>query len=94
MPSSIPLHGVIPITPTPFTENDLDLTGQRRVLDCMIDQRADGICPGKPIPSSLRSPMWSATSCSICAWAVPSAGCREALTVSEWYSKIFHVAVS
>jgi dihydrodipicolinate synthase/N-acetylneuraminate lyase len=37
--------GVFPIAPTPFTENgDLDLEGQRRVLDCMIDQGVDGIC--------------------------------------------------
>jgi dihydrodipicolinate synthase/N-acetylneuraminate lyase len=37
--------GVLPIAPTPFTENgDLDLDGMRRVLDCMIDQGVDGIC--------------------------------------------------
>ena len=37
--------GVFPIAPTPFTESgDLDLPGQRRVLDCMMDQRVDGIC--------------------------------------------------
>jgi len=37
--------GVFPIAPTPFTETgDLDLDGQRRVLDCMVDQRVDGIC--------------------------------------------------
>lgn len=37
--------GVFPIAPTPFTNmGDLDLAGQRRVLDCMIDQRVDGIC--------------------------------------------------
>jgi dihydrodipicolinate synthase/N-acetylneuraminate lyase len=37
--------GVFPIAPTPFTESgDLDLDGQRRVLDCMIDQGVDGIC--------------------------------------------------
>ena len=40
-----PLSGVFPIAPTPFTANgDLDLDGQRRVLDCMIDQGVDGIC--------------------------------------------------
>ena len=39
------LAGVVPIAPTPFTQaGDLDLAGQRRVLDCMIDQRVDGIC--------------------------------------------------
>jgi dihydrodipicolinate synthase/N-acetylneuraminate lyase len=37
--------GVFPIAPTPFTERfDLDLEGQRRVLDCMIDQGVDAIC--------------------------------------------------
>jgi dihydrodipicolinate synthase/N-acetylneuraminate lyase len=36
---------VYPIAPTPFTERfDLDLDGQRRVLDCMVDQGVDGIC--------------------------------------------------
>src|SRR5256885_10238905 len=39
------LAGVFPIAPTPFTDTgDLDLGGQRRVLDCMIDQGVDGIC--------------------------------------------------
>jgi len=38
-------RGVFPIAPTPFQDNgDLDLDGQRRVLDCMIDQGVDGIC--------------------------------------------------
>jgi 2-keto-3-deoxy-L-arabinonate dehydratase len=42
---SEPLSGVVPIAPTPFTgSGELDLDGQRRVLDCMIDQRVDGIC--------------------------------------------------
>jgi 4-hydroxy-tetrahydrodipicolinate synthase len=40
-----PFAGVFPIAPTPFTDaGDLDLEGQRRVLDCMIDQGVDGIC--------------------------------------------------
>jgi 2-keto-3-deoxy-L-arabinonate dehydratase len=40
-----PLAGVLPIAPTPFRDNgDLDLDGQRRVLDCMIDQGVDAIC--------------------------------------------------
>ena len=40
-----PLSGVFPIAPTPFTpDGELDLDGQRRVLDCMIDQGVDGIC--------------------------------------------------
>jgi dihydrodipicolinate synthase/N-acetylneuraminate lyase len=37
--------GVFPIAPTPFFESgDIDIEGQRRVLDCMIDQGVDGIC--------------------------------------------------
>ncbi len=37
--------GVYPIAPTPFTPSgEIDLDGQRRVLDCMIDQGVDGIC--------------------------------------------------
>jgi len=43
--SSEPFTGVYPIAPTPFTNDGaLDLDGQRRVLDCMIDQGVDGIC--------------------------------------------------
>lgn len=43
--ASEPYQGVFPIAPTPFTETgDLDLDGQRRVLDCMVDQGVDGIC--------------------------------------------------
>ena len=39
------LTGVFPIAPTPFTPSgDVDLDGQRRVLDCMVDQGVDGIC--------------------------------------------------
>ncbi|MDE0054958.1 MAG: dihydrodipicolinate synthase family protein [Gammaproteobacteria bacterium] len=37
--------GVFPIAPTPFdARGNLDLEGQKRVLDCMIDQGVDGIC--------------------------------------------------
>ena len=37
--------GLFPVAPTPFKENgDIDVEGQRRVLDCMIDQGVDGIC--------------------------------------------------
>jgi 2-keto-3-deoxy-L-arabinonate dehydratase len=40
-----PFAGVFPIAPTPFTESgDLDIVGQRRVLDCMVEQGVDGIC--------------------------------------------------
>src|SRR5260370_36427629 len=39
------LRVVVPIAPTPFTPTgELDLEGQRRVLDCMVDQGVDGIC--------------------------------------------------
>ncbi len=42
---SQPYAGVFPIAPTPFTESgEVDIDGQRRVLDCMIDQGVDGIC--------------------------------------------------
>jgi dihydrodipicolinate synthase/N-acetylneuraminate lyase len=44
-PPSKPFAGVFPIAPTPFTEaGEIDVEGQRRVLDCMVDQGADGIC--------------------------------------------------
>lgn len=37
--------GVFPIAPTPFAAGgELDLDGQKRVLDCMVDQGVDGIC--------------------------------------------------
>jgi dihydrodipicolinate synthase/N-acetylneuraminate lyase len=43
--SRSPLRGVLPIAPTPFTDRgDVDYDGQRRVLDCMIDQGVDAIC--------------------------------------------------
>jgi 2-keto-3-deoxy-L-arabinonate dehydratase len=42
---SRPFAGVFPVAPTPFLDNgDLDREGQRRVLDCMVDQGVDGIC--------------------------------------------------
>lgn len=38
-------HGIFPVAPTPFHDNgDIDTEGMKRVLDCMIDQGADGIC--------------------------------------------------
>jgi 4-hydroxy-tetrahydrodipicolinate synthase len=38
-------RGVFPVAPTIFTENgELDLAGQRRCLDFMIDAGSDGIC--------------------------------------------------
>jgi 4-hydroxy-tetrahydrodipicolinate synthase len=45
MSASRPYKGVWPVAPTVFHDNgDLDLDGQRRVMDCMIDQGVDGIC--------------------------------------------------
>lgn len=42
---SRPFSGLFPVAPTPFTETgELDLDGQKRVIDCMVDQRVDGIC--------------------------------------------------
>jgi 4-hydroxy-tetrahydrodipicolinate synthase len=42
---SKPFTGIFPIAPTPFTESgELDIEGQRRVLDCMVAQGVDGIC--------------------------------------------------
>jgi dihydrodipicolinate synthase/N-acetylneuraminate lyase len=43
--SQAPLAGVLPIAPTAFeADGDLDLDGNKRVLDCMVDQGVDGIC--------------------------------------------------
>lgn len=40
-----PYRGLFPVAPTPFKPNgEIDIEGQRRVLDCMIDQGVDGIC--------------------------------------------------
>jgi len=40
-----PCAGIFPIAPTPFTDSgEVDIEGQRRVVDCMIDQGVDGIC--------------------------------------------------
>lgn len=37
--------GIWPVAPTPFhADGTLDLEGMKRVLDCLIDQGADGIC--------------------------------------------------
>ena len=38
-------NGVWPVAPTPFHDNgEVDYEGMKRVLDCMIDQKVDGIC--------------------------------------------------
>ena len=37
--------GIWPVAPTPFHDDgSIDTEGMRRVLDCLIDQGADGIC--------------------------------------------------
>ena len=43
---SNPLYrGIWPVVPTPFNEDgSIDYEGQKRVLDCMIDQGSDGLC--------------------------------------------------
>ncbi len=43
--NKLEFSGCWPVAPTPFKENEeLDLDGMKRVLDCMIDQNVDGIC--------------------------------------------------
>lgn len=40
-----PLTGILPVAPTPFTEDGaVDYDGMRRVIDCLIDQGVDAIC--------------------------------------------------
>lgn len=42
---SFAYKGIWPVAPTPFNpDGTLDLEGMKRVLDCIIDQGADGIC--------------------------------------------------
>ena len=37
--------GIWPVAPTPFHDDGtVDIEGMKRVLDCLIDQGADGIC--------------------------------------------------
>jgi 2-keto-3-deoxy-L-arabinonate dehydratase len=39
------IKGVLPVAPTVFHDGGaLDLDGQKRVIDCMVDQRVDAIC--------------------------------------------------
>ncbi|MCU1575452.1 MAG: Dihydrodipicolinate synthetase family [Leifsonia sp.] len=39
------LSGIIPVAPTVFTEDEeLDLAGQRRVLDYLVDGKSDAVC--------------------------------------------------
>lgn len=40
-----PYRGILPIAPVVFHDNgDLDIDGNRRVMDLMVDQGVDGIC--------------------------------------------------
>ena len=37
--------GMWPVAPTPFHDNgEVDYEGMERVLDCMVDQKVQGIC--------------------------------------------------
>jgi dihydrodipicolinate synthase/N-acetylneuraminate lyase len=39
------LTGVTPVAPTPFlSTGDVDYEGQKRVIDCMVDQGVDALC--------------------------------------------------
>jgi 4-hydroxy-tetrahydrodipicolinate synthase len=45
MPQAAPYRGVFPVVPTVFDEGGaLDLDGQRRAVDFMIDAGSDGLC--------------------------------------------------
>jgi 2-keto-3-deoxy-L-arabinonate dehydratase len=45
MPQTAPYRGVFPVVPTVFDEDGaLDLDGQRRAVDFMIDAGSDGLC--------------------------------------------------
>ena len=45
MTNAKPLTGIFPVAPTPFlADGALDLPGNARVMDCMVDQGVDGIC--------------------------------------------------
>ena len=45
MPQATPYRGVFPVAPTVFDESGaLDLDGQRRAVDFMIDAGSDGLC--------------------------------------------------
>ncbi len=76
-PAAEPYRGVFPIAPTPFTESgDLDLEGQRRVLDCMVDQGVDGICILANYSEQFLLSDASAISCSTSASPTSPAACR------------------
>ena len=38
-------HGMWPVAPTPFHDNgEVDYDGMERIIDCMVDQKVEGIC--------------------------------------------------
>lgn len=40
-----PFHGIFTVAPTPLcASGDADFQSQGRVLDCMVDLAADGVC--------------------------------------------------
>ena len=45
MISKYKYFGMWPVAPTPFHDNgEVDYDGMERVLDCMVDQKVQGIC--------------------------------------------------
>ena len=45
MVSKYKFYGMWPVAPTPFHDNgEVDYEGMERVLDCMVDQKVQGIC--------------------------------------------------
>ena len=45
MKNNYKYKGMWPVAPTPFHENgDVDYEGMERVIDCMVDQKVEGIC--------------------------------------------------
>lgn len=45
MPHSVPMRGVFPVVPTIFHDDgSVDLDGQRRAVDFMIDAGSEGVC--------------------------------------------------
>ncbi len=45
MVSKYKFYGMWPVAPTPFHENgEVDYEGMNRVIDCMVDQKVEGIC--------------------------------------------------
>jgi 2-keto-3-deoxy-L-arabinonate dehydratase len=69
--------GVFPIAPTPFAESgEIDLEGQRRVLDCMVDQGVDGICILANYSEQFLLTERSAPRWSNCVCRTSTAACR------------------